>query len=119
MTQVNLQPFVITAENTLDPSSRPVQFLISAASHRDAWRVAREVARTGRGAKLRDQKNVELLHDYPLTPGLLTVKRVLSTSQSRRGRPPKMNTRDLLALAQERRVNVPPRVQRVLNELLS
>lgn len=116
MDNQNLQLFAVNAENRQDPSARST-FLIEAESHRDAWRVAREVCKTGRGAKLRDLANHELLHQLPLTPGALTVKRVLSTNVSRRGRPPKLTVDDLTSLAERNHVSVPPRVRRVIQEL--
>lgn len=92
-------------------------FLIQAESHRLAWQVARTVARTGKGALYRNPHNVDDLLEFPLDAGSVTVTRVLSTEKNRRGRPAKILIDDLLMMAEDRGVKIPPRVRNVLNDL--
>lgn len=112
----NFQVFLISAESRNDPTARPLQFLIEAESHREAWRIARESCKTGRGAKVRDPVTQQL-EPYDLKPNAFTVKRVLSTSQSRRGRPPKVMATDLVRLAEGRGVRITNQLKKVINEL--
>lgn len=107
--------FVVTARShSTDQTST---FLVRAQSHRVAWQVARNVARTGKGALYRNPHNVEELIEFPIDAGSLTVTRVLSTQKNRRGRPAKVLIDDLLHLADDRGVKIPPRIRNVLNEL--
>lgn len=110
-----MQAFIVSAESKTNPQTTVV-FLVKAESHRDAWATARKVARTGKGAFERDPRTDEL-KPLALARDEFTVRRVLSAEAGRRGRPPKITTEDLLRLASHRRVNIPPRVARVIREL--
>lgn len=114
MQSTNLQVFVVFAESKA--ATKNAQFLIEAESHRDAWRVAREVCRTGRGALVRDPVSQQL-EPFPLAAGQQTVKRVLSTTRTRRGRPPKLTTDDLRTVAESRGDRVSQALERVLGAL--
>lgn len=112
--QPPLTVFVVNAVNRT--TNKLSTFLVQAENHRLAWQVARHVAKTGDGALYRDASTGEL-HEFPIEPSSMTVTRVLTTEKHRRGRPARVLVDDLLALAHERSVNVPPRIRRVLSDL--
>lgn len=107
--------FVATARNHQTDAIQT--FLVQAENHRLAWQVARAVARTGKGALYRNPHNPDDLLEFPIDAGSVTVTRVLSTEKNRRGRPAKVLIDDLLMMADERGVKIPPRVRNVLNDL--
>lgn len=111
---MDLQVFVVNATSRRDDGG--MTFLVKAENHRLAWQIARAVARTGQGALFRDPKTDELVK-FPIDAGSLTVTRVLSAEKHRRGRPARVLVDDLLHLANERDVKIPPRICKVLNEL--
>lgn len=111
------QVFIVAAEPRSETGSSTLQFLVESDSHRLAWQEAREVCRTGRGALMREAHS-QSLHEFPIPAGAYTVKRVLSAAPAKRGRPPKLTTEDLRSLAVTRDVKIPPRVRRVIEELL-
>lgn len=108
--------YVVSADNRRNDSQ--ITFLIHAPDHRLAWQIARGVARSGKGALFRCPATGDL-SEFPIEPGSVTVTRVLSTEKNRRGRPARVLVDDLLHLATERNVKIPPRIRNVLNDLHS
>lgn len=109
------QVFLVDAD-AHDETKAHVQFLVKAPNHREAWKTAREVCRSGRGALVRDLTTNEL-GERKLEPSAHTVTRVLSTETRRRGRPPKLTANDLLTLADQSDVRVSQRLRKVIDDL--
>lgn len=108
------QVFVVRARSHADGT--PIQFLIEADTHRAAWKTARTVCKTGRGAFIRDL-NDNSLCELPLGAGTSTVERVLASTPHKRGRPPKITAGDLIGAVKDSGRSVSRRVHQIFEDL--
>lgn len=110
------QSFTATAVSKSSTTDDPLIFLIDAESHREAWRKAREVCRTGEKVLVQSPETREL-ERRSFAPATYTVERVLTSGPHRRGRPPKLTADDLLRAVRRGSVKLPVRAKRALAEL--